>query len=68
MKAISVRGFTTHFEPFAFEVQKRGKTLGTWTPAPKSPEPIDVMKRLKRTFERPLPFTGLDLLKESKQR
>ena len=71
MKTVSVREFTNRFAALSqarLQVRRRGKTLGTWTPAAQSPEPVDVMKRLRRNFTKPLPFTGLDLLRGGKKR
>jgi hypothetical protein len=70
MKTVSVRDFTTHFATLGHTPlgeRRRGKTLGTRTPPPKTPPPLDVMKRLKQDFKQPLPFTGADLLKEGKR-
>ena len=71
MKTVSVREFTAHFARLsheALQVQKRRKVVGTWMPTPKAPTRLDVMKRLKQTCERPLPFTGAELIKESRKR
>ncbi len=70
MKTVSVRDFTTRFATLShspLKVRRRGKILGTWTPEPKAPAPLDVMKRLKQHFKQPLPFTGLEVLKEGKR-
>lgn len=70
MKTVTVRDFTTHFKNLhhsPLKVRRRGKTLGTWIPEPKLPPPLDVMKRLKQTCERPLPFTGADIIKEGRK-
>jgi hypothetical protein len=71
MKTVTVRDFTTQFATLSHAplvVKRRGKPIGTWTPTPKAPPPLDVMKRLKRTFSEPLPFTFAGLLKERKKR
>jgi len=71
MKTVSTYDFTNRFATFSHQkvqVRKRGKVVGTWLPAPKSPEPVDVMQRLKRNFTRPLPFTGAEVLKAGKKR
>ncbi len=71
MKTVSVRDFTSQFASLSqqpLRVQKRRKLLGTWTPAPKAPPPLDVMKRLKQSCERPLPFTGAEVVKEGRKR
>ena len=71
MKTVLVRDFTKRFATLShqlLQVRKRGKVVGTWLPAPKSPEPVDVMKRLKKNFARPLPCTGAELLKAGKKR
>lgn len=71
MKTVSVREFTTRFATLSHEtlqVQKRRRVVGTWTPAPKNPPPLDVMKRLQQTCERPLPFTGAELIREGRKR
>lgn len=49
-------------------VGRRGKTVVRLTQKAQSPEPIDVMKRLRQDFKEPLPFTGLDVLKAGKKR
>ena len=71
MKTVFVRDFTKRFATLShqpLQVRKPGKVVGTWLPATRTPEPVDVLKRLKQTFERPLPFTGAELLKAGKKR
>ena len=66
--SIVVRDFTKRFATLSHQrpqVIKRGRVVGTWLPAPK---PVDVMKRVKRHFDRSLPFTGADVLKSGKKR
>jgi len=71
MRALSTRRFTRNFakvngEPLT--VTQRGKVVGVWMTAPKHPEPLDYLKRLKTYCKAPLPFTGAKLLKEGKKR
>jgi hypothetical protein len=71
MKIVPVAAFTKRFSTLSHErlrVRSRKRIVGTWTPAEKTPPPLDVMKRLKQTFKRPLPFTGAALLKAGKRR
>lgn len=71
MKTVSVRDFTSQFATLShqpLQVHKRRKLVGTWIPAPQAPPSLDVMKRLKQTCERPLPFTGAELIKEGRKR
>ena len=71
MKTVLTRDFTKRFATLShqpLQVSKRGRVVGTWMPATKPPPPLDVMKRLKRTFKHKLPFTGAELLKESNAR
>jgi len=71
MRTVLVRDFLRQFarrgnEPL--QVQQRGKVLGTWIPSDSSPEPVDVLARVKRTCSRKLPFTGAEVLKAGKKR
>ncbi len=71
MKTVLVRDFFKRWGTLSqqtVQVRKRGRIIGTWTPAPAQPEPVDVMARLKKQFKQPLPFTGLELLNERKRR
>jgi hypothetical protein len=70
VKTVLVRDFLKrwgHLSQQTVQVRKRGRVIGTWTPAPATPEPEDPMKRLNKTFDKPLPFTGLELLREKKR-
>ena len=69
MKTLVIYEFTRQFARHQHEpclVKKRGTVIGQWVPVPKTPQPIDVMARLRKTFSRKLPFTGVELLKEGK--
>jgi hypothetical protein len=71
MKTVNVRNFTSQFTRYrrqAVVIHSRGKLLGTWTPAPARPERINLLDRVREDFSAPLPFTGHQLLKESKKR
>ena len=70
MKTVSIREFNRHFRRLRKErchVKDRGEIVGTWTPIPKQSKPLDVMARLRKTFSKPLPFTGAELLKETRR-
>ena len=70
MKTVQSGEFTRHFRVLRREaaiVKDRRQVLGTWTPAPKQVEPVDVMARLREDFAHPLPFTGAELLKAGKK-
>jgi len=63
-----VRDFPRHSKNRCV-VKKRGKIVGTWTPAPQAIEPVDILKRQADIgFTKPLPFTGAELLKAGKKR
>ena len=71
MKTVGTREFTRHFTALrhvACVVKDRGKAVGTWTPSPKAPPPVDIMARLKTYCSGPLPFTGAEILKKGKKR
>jgi len=75
MKTLTTYEFLRHFPSHSKSpcaVKKRGKVVGTWTPndADALP-PFDGeahMARLKQEFKKPLPFTGVELLKAGKKR
>lgn len=71
MKTVLIRDFTRRFSSLrhqTLQVRQRGKVVGTWTPIPEEPVPVDFMKRLREDFKSKLPFTGAELLKEGKKR
>ncbi len=71
MKTVQAGEFTRHFRVHRREaaiVKDRRKVLGTWTPAPKAPKPVDFAARVREDFSQPLPFTFAALLKEGKKR
>ncbi len=71
MKTIGTREFTRHFTALRHVpclVKDRGKPVGTWTPAPKRPPPVNFEARVKEDFTSKLPFTFVELLKEGKKR
>jgi hypothetical protein len=71
MKTISTRRFTRGFPKLrheAYLVTDRGKVIGSWSPVPATPVPVDFAERVKEDFACPLPFTGVDLLKTGKKR
>jgi hypothetical protein len=70
VKTVLVREFLKRWGTLSHqtvEVRKRGRVIGTWIPATAGPEAEDPMARLNKTFQKPLPFTGLQLLKEKKR-
>jgi hypothetical protein len=71
MKTIVIHEFTRHFTRYRRQpclVKDRHDVVGQWVPVATEPEPIDVMKRLKSDCKSKLPFTGAQLLKESRDR
>ncbi len=71
VRALSTRQFQRNFARVRFEaitVTDRGRTVGTWLPAPKKPSPVNFAKRVREDFKTMLPFTGAQLLKEGKKR
>ena len=71
MKTVQAGEFARHFRVHRREaaiVKDRRKVLGTWTPAPKAPKPVDFAARVREDFTRKLPFTGAELLKAGKKR
>ena len=70
MKTLLIREFTREFSRHHAEpclVKDRGRVVGTWTPAPGNPEPVNFAERAKEDFKRKLPFTFAALLKEGKK-
>ncbi len=71
MKMISTRRFTRGFPKLRHEsclVSDRGKVIGSWSPIPNTPAPVNFLERVKEDFTHPLPFSGADLLKAGKKR
>ena len=71
MRALNVREFTRDFSKVSGQpitVTRRGRPVGTWTPVPQKPEPVNFAKRVREDFKRKLPFTFAELLKEGKKR
>jgi hypothetical protein len=71
VKTISTRRFTRGFPELRHEpclVTDRGKVIGSWSPVPNAPVPVNFAERVKEDFAHPLPFTGVDLLKAGKKR
>ncbi len=71
MRTLTTRRFTRQFGKVRHEpltITDRGRVVGTWTPAEKEIEPLDVMRRLKSYCSGPLPFTGAQLIKEGRKR
>jgi hypothetical protein len=71
MKTIATREFLRQFKRHKKDVclvKDRGEVLGTWTPTPSTPAPVDFAKRVRQDFKEKLPFTFAELLKEGKKR
>jgi hypothetical protein len=70
MRALPTRQFIRDFcrvRNEAITVTDRGEVVGTWTPSPKTPKPINFEERLKANFKSKLPFTGVELLRGKKR-
>jgi hypothetical protein len=68
---VSTRRFTKEFSTFCnwtVQVTYRGIVVGQWTPAPKTPEPVDFFARATLDTKGKLEFTGAELLREGKKR
>ncbi len=68
---ISTRRFTKEFRAVRvrpLEVTDRGEVLGTWTPAPSKPFPIDFEERARKDSAAAMPVSFADILKEVKKR
>ncbi len=72
MRAVNVRTFTRGFPKIRNEqvtvTDRRGRILGTWTPARRKPEPVDFEARAKEVCKVMSPFTAAEILKESRRR
>ena len=71
MRTLTIRRFTRDFSMVRSEpltVTERGRPIGTWTPRPRKPEPVNFAKRARQDFKTKLPFTFAELLKEGKKR
>jgi len=71
MKTLRTREFTRQFSRYRTEaclVKDRDKILGTWTPAPGKPQPVNFAERVRKDFKQKLPFTFAELLKAGKKR
>ena len=61
----TTRRFTKEFSAFrnrSVQVTDRGRVVGQWTPAPKSPKPVDFLARATKDTKGKLEFTGAELL------
>jgi hypothetical protein len=71
MKTIATREFLRRFKDHKKTpclVKDRGEVLGSWTPSPSTPPPVDFAKRARQDCPEKLPFTFAELLKEGKKR
>ncbi|HXP63508.1 MAG TPA: hypothetical protein VN829_23595 [Dongiaceae bacterium] len=68
---ISTRQFTREFRIVRtrpLQVTDRGEVLGTWTPAPSKPVPVDFEERARKDSAAAMPVSFAALLKEGKKR
>jgi hypothetical protein len=68
---IGARRFTKEFRNVRtrpLQVTDRGEVLGTWTPAPFKPVPVDFEERAREYSAAAMPVSFAALLKEGKKR
>jgi hypothetical protein len=71
VRTLTLHDFTREFTKYHHDaclVTSRGRVIGSWEPLPDSPKPIKVLERVKKYCKAPLPFTGAQVLKETKKR
>jgi hypothetical protein len=72
MQAVNIRTFTRGFPKLRYEpvtvTDRYGRAVGTWTPSPKQPKPVNFEKRVREYCAGKLPFTGADLVRDGRKR